>query len=131
MLDTFALVRAGRCDPTALIKLLAAYSDETSSPVWAALSQVLLGLDKVMMGSGLAMHAAFVTFAGSLVAPAVARVGWEPAVADEHRTRLLRVTLLGLAGRFVSEASFVEGAFLGTAIMDFSNFNIALTPSFG
>lgn len=110
MLDTFSLARAGYYEPEKLLRLLAACRNETSAPVWSAISSVLLGLDKVLLGSGLAMHKYFVAFTANLVGPAVAQVGWTPAAEDQHRTRLLRSTLLNLAARFVSTPAFLHGA---------------------
>lgn len=117
LLDGYALAKAGhpRMTPAALVTLVGAYRDEDHATVWEALETVLVGLDKLLgaaaaeeasQGGGprTAFHASFGTWAGALVAPAMARCGWAPkaASADGHLGTLKRATLVRLTAHFAA-----------------------------
>mmetsp|Transcript_2871 Transcript_2871/g.6741 ORF Transcript_2871/g.6741 Transcript_2871/m.6741 type:complete len:887 (+) Transcript_2871:54-2714(+) len=99
--DSFALCKAGVLDPTHLVSLLQGYRGEANDKVWAELSAVLSGLDKVVrQGLDAATGSAFIDFAASLVAPALKEVGWDELPEDDDNRKKLRSTLVGAGAKF-------------------------------
>jgi puromycin-sensitive aminopeptidase len=97
--DTYALAKAGLLPPEELISLLAAYVSEKDATVWSALNDVLVGLDKILIGNE-TVHKSFRLFAAKLVAPCASAVGWEASAADGHLGKLLRGTVIKLLAKF-------------------------------
>ena len=110
LLDTFALAKAGIYEPTLLLTLLSAFKTEDNATVWSAVASSLLGLDKILLGSGHDMYPLFQQFAAQLIAPAAARIGWDTLATDMHRTKTLRATLIDLIGRFSKSPADLEQA---------------------
>jgi len=99
--DSFALCKAGALDPTQLVCVLEGYRSEANDKVWAELSAVLSGLDRVVrQGLSAETSAAFISFAAKLVSPAFAQVGWDAAASDDDNKKKLRSTLVGSLARF-------------------------------
>ena len=71
---------------------------------------MLLGLDKIILGTGLPFHARYCVFAASLVTTGFDRVGWQVLPSDGHLTKILRATLVGLVGRFSTRPDDVTTA---------------------
>jgi len=121
LMDSYALVKAGRMTPESLMMLLACYKNEDSYIVWQGLSDVLGGLDTVMSEDE-QMSASFTEFAGALVLHLMKSVGWEATESDGHLTTLLRGMMIGLLSTFcyddplvVAEANTRFHAFLEDA----------------
>ena len=96
--DTWASVLAGSTSATALLDLASGYATETDPTVWAVLAGALGGIDKILEGEARERFQAFVR---TLVAPALERLGWEPAAGEDDLTRQARgtvLTTLGLLG---------------------------------
>jgi puromycin-sensitive aminopeptidase len=116
--DGYALVKAGKMEPEALIKLLSNYSDEDTYIVWCGIADILGGLETVL-GDDASMSANFKEFAKRIVIGLNNKVGWEAKDADGHLTVLLRGIMIGLLSNFchddadvATEASKRFAAFL-------------------
>jgi hypothetical protein len=62
------------------------------------------------MGSGHPMYEHFAAFAAKLTGPAISTVGWTSQPGDGHRSKLLRATLIALAGKFSTDPQTVAEA---------------------
>jgi len=102
--DTYALCKAGCLEPVNLVELLKGFRGETNDKVWSVLSACLGGLDKIIkQGLEPSTATAFTSFAGGLVSPAFAAVGWDIREGDDDNHKFLRSTLVGLASSFSSK----------------------------
>ncbi|KAL9181995.1 hypothetical protein ACHAXT_012338 [Thalassiosira profunda] len=97
--DGYALVKAGKMQPEALIKLLANYTDEDDYIVWCGIADILGGLDTVMCDDE-AMSANFRKLAKKIVIGLYGKVGWESKPTDGHLGVLLRGMMIGLLSTF-------------------------------
>mmetsp|Transcript_29685 Transcript_29685/g.53877 ORF Transcript_29685/g.53877 Transcript_29685/m.53877 type:complete len:887 (-) Transcript_29685:86-2746(-) len=97
--DSYALVKAGKMRPEALIKLLSNYTDEDSYIVWCGIAEILGGLDTVMSDDP-AMSKNFKSLAKNIVIGLYNKVGWEAKSTDGHLDVLLRGMMIGLLGNF-------------------------------
>jgi len=107
LLDAYALVKAGMMDPGALIKLLSAYSNETSAPVFSCIEDILTGLNKLLMQNR-ELETKFTKFASRIIEKPANDVGWEVSSTDKHLTRMLRATLIRLQAQFMSKSPEVQ-----------------------
>eukprot|EP00933_Yihiella_yeosuensis_P012781 TRINITY_DN12192_c0_g1_i1.p1 TRINITY_DN12192_c0_g1~~TRINITY_DN12192_c0_g1_i1.p1 ORF type:complete len:859 (+),score=193.67 TRINITY_DN12192_c0_g1_i1:309-2579(+) len=113
VVDAFALAKAGKLGTDELVRLLAGYSGETDYIVWSALSQALLGLQKLLMGGAPDdVYTAFMAFGQKLVGKSwkAANLGWESRPSDGHTDGLLRGLLMQLISRFNPDAEFMSEA---------------------
>ncbi|GMI25629.1 hypothetical protein TeGR_g13324, partial [Tetraparma gracilis] len=100
LLDSYALVKSGRGNAGSLMKLLTSYADEDDATVWEAIEGVLTGLDTVLVADE-GIRADLNKVAKKIIAPLLAKVGWQAAKDDGHLTVLLRATLIRLLGTFM------------------------------
>lgn len=100
LLDCYALTKAGLVDPGELTKLLGAFKNETSSPVFSSLEDILVSLNKVVAGDA-ALHSKFEAFGAKIIAKPAAELGLDAKDDDGHLTRLLRATLVRLQVQFM------------------------------
>ncbi|GBG27365.1 Aminopeptidase M1 [Hondaea fermentalgiana] len=102
LLDTYALIKAGTVDPGELIKLLGAFENETSSPVFSAIEDILTGLHKLLQFSS-ELDSHLVALAKRIIAKPAADIGWDAKPSDGHLTRLLRASIIRLQALFMSD----------------------------
>ncbi len=108
--DAYALVKAGKMQPESLIKLLSHYTDEDSYIVWSGISEILGGLDAVMLDDQI-MSKNFGELAKKIVLGLLSKVGWEAKSSDGHLDVLLRGMMIGLLSTFCyDDASVAEEA---------------------
>jgi len=107
LLDHFALAKAGLIDAGALMQLIAAYNEEDSFPVIAALESVLSSLNTVVRGNA-ELSAAFKAFCAELISKPCEAVGWEKRPEDGHLTNLMRTSLIRLQAKFRSSDPEVQ-----------------------
>ncbi len=93
--DTWASVLAGTTPAAALLDLASGFSAESDPTVWAVLVGALGGIDRILEGEDRERLQAFVR---TLVAPALERLGWEPAAGEDDLTRQARGTVLTALG---------------------------------
>lgn len=99
--DSFALAKAGAMDPMPLVQLLKGFVGETNDKVWSELVTTLNGLGKVIkQGLSVETADAFVDFAGKLIVPAFAQVGWDALPGDDDNRKTLRSTLVGALSKY-------------------------------
>lgn len=111
VLDTYALAKSGKLGADSMVRVLAAYRNETSFCVWDGMSQVLNGLNRLLMaGLDDDVYTKYVAFAASLVKGAFFSVGWEKREADGHLDARLRETLVKLAASYSKDEAIVEEA---------------------
>jgi puromycin-sensitive aminopeptidase len=89
--DTWALVLSGKAELARLVDLLEALADEEDPDVWSAMLAPLRTLDLVATDGD---RPALQAFVRRLVAPAFARVGWDPAADEPGRRGILRSRLI-------------------------------------
>ncbi len=103
--DTWAAVLAGASSAGDFLTLADRFADERDASVWRRLLGGLAEIDRVTAPDA---RPALQARVGALVAPALARLGWDPAPADTDRDRELRAALIhaavGLAGDADAEA---------------------------
>ncbi|CAE8641584.1 unnamed protein product, partial [Polarella glacialis] len=99
--DTFACTKAGAQDPAFLVELLGGFKEEVNDKVWSELGAVLGGLDKVVcQGLDAETAKAFKIFAGKLVSPAFAKVGWDTLPSDSDNQKKLRSTVVSALSKY-------------------------------
>jgi puromycin-sensitive aminopeptidase len=91
--DAWNEVVAGRLDAGRLLDFLDGFADETEHAVWQAVATALRGIGRLLEGDA---HRAFRGRVRRLVAPAVERLGWEPAEGEDDLTSKLRGALVAL-----------------------------------
>src|SRR5690606_34203214 len=92
--DTLASVRAGAEPAAAFIELLRAYGDEPDVAVWKLVRDGVEEIERVLPEAAAAELQRTVR---ALAAPALRRLGLQPAGGEDDRTRELRGVLLTLA----------------------------------
>ena len=92
--DTWAAVVCGRLPATAFLELARSFSDERELQVWQALANGLRSCSRLLEGDALASYRAVVR---QIVAPALGRLGWDPAEGEDDLTGQLRGLLVGLS----------------------------------
>lgn len=107
--DQYSLAIAGLVPIELTAKLLPAYRAETAASVWKCIQPVLLGIHQAMEVIGGEALEAFMAFARGIVAPAVARFGWEATPGEEEVTRIARSVVVSLAETFCAEDASVAG----------------------
>jgi len=113
LMDAYALAQAGKLGMDEMLRFLANYCGEKEYVVWDALSQILLGLQKLLMGGGsVEVYKWFMDFAEGFVWRGwqTADPGWVARPSDGHRGGLLRGLLVKLVSRFASGPSFLAEA---------------------
>lgn len=114
VIDTYALAKAGKLGADEALRfLLAGFVGEADYIVWDALSSVLQGLQKILMGSAPAeIYKLFLQTVEQLVWKGwlAADLGWSAGESDGHLTGLLRATLMRLVAKFAPGASWEQEA---------------------
>jgi puromycin-sensitive aminopeptidase len=93
--DSFALAQAGVTAATAHLELTARFRDETDRNVWTAL---LAGFAYVNRAIPDALRPGLAALVRDRVAPAAARLGWDPRPGEDDLTRQLRGDLIRALG---------------------------------
>jgi len=102
--DTYGLTKIGKVKPSVLLQMMSFAAVETELCVWNALSDAINGVDRGLAASGNdSLHMRFRKWAVSLVAPAIARVGWEKKKDDGHLSTLLRSLLISMLGNISTD----------------------------
>ncbi len=102
--DAYSLVRAGYLSVPAYLGLAAAYRDEENPHVWGGLSAGLRALADIYVGDPRVPK--LLEFGQRLVAPVLAKVGWEEKAGESSERQLLRMTALS-AGMYFGEPGVV------------------------
>uniref|UniRef100_A0A7S2QD15 Aminopeptidase n=1 Tax=Zooxanthella nutricula TaxID=1333877 RepID=A0A7S2QD15_9DINO len=113
VMDAYALAKAGKLAVDDLLRFLSSYCGEKEYTVWDAVSQVLVGLEKLLMGGApVEMFARFRAFAEDFVWRSweAADPGWEPRPTDRHTDSLLRGLLMKMVSRFAAGPSWLAEA---------------------
>jgi puromycin-sensitive aminopeptidase len=105
--DLWALVLAGDATATEFVETARGFADETDLVVWRGLAGSLRACGRLVEGDALA---ALRRIVATLVTPAMERLGWDAASADDDRVCQLRGTMISLLGAFVGDRSAVERA---------------------
>lgn len=111
--DAFEAAKAGYSSTVDALILLEAYAQEDSVVVWDIMTSAIGGLKMVMNDDRLRDD--MKPYLRKLVAPQLARLGWEEQPGDSHFDLLLRPTILGLA------ASADEPAVVAEALQRFKD----------
>jgi puromycin-sensitive aminopeptidase len=93
--DCFALVQAGDMRAEAFLELTARFLEETDRNVWAVLVAAFGYVNRALDDEA---REALEAFVRRRVAPAAARLGWEPRPGEDELTRQLRGDLLRALG---------------------------------
>jgi puromycin-sensitive aminopeptidase len=93
--DTFAAVLAGSASTVDFLDLARRFADDRDVSVWQRLAATLAMLSRILDEDARPRFEATVR---ALAAPALARMGYEPAPNETDRERQLRATLFELAG---------------------------------
>jgi puromycin-sensitive aminopeptidase len=105
--DAFALMRAGYLPATQFLGLASAYTAEREYPVWSDLAGSLGWLANLLVGEP--FESQLKAFAGDLLRPIVAYLGWEPRSQESHLDALLRGMVLHEIGHY-DEATVIAEA---------------------
>ncbi len=105
--DLWATVAAGHAPATDILALARKLRGEDDLVVWRVLLSVLRGTARLVEGDALARLQADVA---DVVAPTFSRLGWEPAAAEDARTRQLRGIVLDAMGTLVEDPSVIGRA---------------------
>lgn len=93
--DAHAAAKAGYLPTAEVLKMLASYSSEDSSPVWDSLSILLGDIRRVFDDESLIES--MKPYTHDLVTKQLKRLGWQPKKSESHFDTLLRPTILSLA----------------------------------
>jgi puromycin-sensitive aminopeptidase len=96
--DTWASVMAGQTPATAYLELASGFDAEEDPAVWTTLAAGLGAIDRILDG---AARGRFQMFVRGIVAPVLARLGWEPAFGEADlrgQTRQLAINAMGVLG---------------------------------
>ncbi len=96
--DQYALVQSGRAPLSTYLALLNALGGEREYAVWSQALSALNSIDTLENGSR--TQAAFRTYARSILAPQLERLGFDPRASDSDGEALLRNDLILALGRF-------------------------------
>ncbi len=104
--DVWAMAEAGRDTPDRFLDLTKQLSGETELVVWTQVLDSLREIDALERGSP--DRAAYRAYARGLLAPVLARVGWDAKPDDTPDVVLLRGSLVRTLGRFEDPAVVAE-----------------------
>ncbi|HWH34118.1 MAG TPA: M1 family metallopeptidase [Acidimicrobiales bacterium] len=100
--DTWAAVLAGDTPASALLELAEGFAGERNPTVWTVLHSALAALDHVLEGEGRTRLQRWFRHLGG---PALAELGWEPAVGEDELTRQTRGLVITAAGVLGDDAA--------------------------
>lgn len=112
-MDAYALAKAGKLGADELFRFIGGYVGEKEYIVWDALSQVMLGFNKMLMGGAPdEVYKSFLSFAEAFVWKSwlAADLGWVPREADGHLDGLLRGLLMKMVSKFAACPSWLAEA---------------------
>ena len=111
LLDSHALVKAGKMKPESLIQLLSSYQNEDAYIVWQGISSILSSLDTII-SEDKAMYSHFTKFARIFVKRLYDSVGWSSSSSSDegHLTVLLRGIMISLLSTFLYDDHEVKNA---------------------
>lgn len=101
--DTLALARSGRAGFADYFALLEAARGETEGAVWQEVIEGLEFLDRAFAGTSTQIEVR--SYGKSVLAPVLARLGWEPRVDEDPGTLRLRNALIDVLGQFDDPAT--------------------------
>jgi aminopeptidase N len=104
--DVWAMVEAGRDTPDRFLDLTRQLGNETELAVWTQALSSLREIDQLERGSP--DRTAFRAYAAGLLAPVLAKVGWDARTGDTPDEVLLRSSLIRTLGRFGDPAVIAE-----------------------
>mmetsp|Transcript_7913 Transcript_7913/g.17501 ORF Transcript_7913/g.17501 Transcript_7913/m.17501 type:complete len:891 (+) Transcript_7913:76-2748(+) len=113
LLDAYALSQAGKLGVDDLLRLLAAYSNEKEYTVWDAMSMVILGFQKILMGGAPPeVYKSYMEFCEMLVSKGwkATNPGFAPKPEDGHLSGLLRGLMMKLVARCAAGPEFLAEA---------------------
>lgn len=93
--DAVDLARAGQATTLDMLKLLEAYQQEASEPVWGAIADCL-GVLKLFANNNGALRPAELQFVADTARTQFERLGWEPKDGESYFDQLLRPTIIAL-----------------------------------
>jgi len=105
--DAYALAKAGTGSVEAVMDVVRALGEETSTIVWKCISTVLGGMYALLENIGGEPFNKFKAFSKKIVLKALARVGWESKPEDDHSIKLQRTTIIALLDMFASDEESV------------------------
>jgi len=105
--DAYASVLAGTTTAAELLDLVRRFVDDRDASVWQRIAAALAALDRVVDDATRPRYQATVR---GLAAPALARMGEQPAAHESDRTRSLRATLFELVGTVGDDESVLARA---------------------
>ncbi len=95
LVDAVALAKAGEQSTADALKLLAAYTRESSYPVWQAMGSVI-GAAKVIINDDPKYKPSLQKFIAGVAQSEYQRLGWERKTSEPYFDELLRPTMIGL-----------------------------------
>jgi aminopeptidase N len=104
--DVWAMVEAGRGDVASFLDLTRRLGGETELAVWTQVASDLRQIDDLARGSP--EREAFRAFARRLLAPVLARTGWDAKPGEAPDQPILRSSLIRAMGRFGDEAVIAQ-----------------------
>eukprot|EP00514_Thraustochytrium_sp_LLF1b_P000018 CAMPEP_0184519588 /NCGR_PEP_ID=MMETSP0198_2-20121128/6710_1 /TAXON_ID=1112570 /ORGANISM="Thraustochytrium sp., Strain LLF1b" /LENGTH=912 /DNA_ID=CAMNT_0026910121 /DNA_START=34 /DNA_END=2771 /DNA_ORIENTATION=+ len=107
LLDSYALTKSGAINAGSLIKLLGAYENEDTMPVFKAMEDVLGTLHKLLRNDP-ELDTAFTKFGARLISKTSKEIGWDKQSKEGHLTTLLRTILIRLQALFMPEDPEVQ-----------------------
>ncbi|OQR67760.1 puromycin-sensitive aminopeptidase-like [Tropilaelaps mercedesae] len=105
--DLFALVKAGYASTKELLKLTAAYSNETELSVWESVFDLMGTLDQLLDDQP-ALHEKLCCFGRQLFTGIFEKLGWDAKPDDKPSDAILRNRLLGMMVTFGDEKVLKE-----------------------
>lgn len=112
-MDIYALAKAGKLGADDVLRFLAGFVGEREYTVWDAISQVLLGLQRLLMGGAPEdLHKRYLAFVEDFVWRGwqATDPGWAARPTDGHTDGLLRGLLMKLVSRFAAGPSWLAEA---------------------
>jgi aminopeptidase N len=104
--DTEALASVGEAPVAQFLELTEKLPPDAEALIWSALTESLVGLDKLYAGRP--GRAAFRSYARALLEPPLTRVGWDARAGEADNVAIQRAALLGAMGRFGDAAVVAE-----------------------
>jgi puromycin-sensitive aminopeptidase len=105
--DSWSAVVAGRLPAADFLSFARGFSDERDLAVWQALANALRACGRLLDGEARVRFQAVVR---ATAAPALARVGWEPAAGEDDLTAKLRGLLVGMVAVLGDDADAQQRA---------------------
>jgi aminopeptidase N len=97
LIDSVALARAGVQSTADALRLLAAYADESSYPVWQAMNSVI-GAARTIINDDPAIKPYLQKYIANLAQAQFERLGWDKKKGEPYFDELLRPTMISLMG---------------------------------